>query len=132
MKTGFRIGSLAQDAITGIRTIFCTPANTHYMTLESPVGIDYQVPAGKTFYMAGALFRTDTAGSGFVVGYGDVGVPSQVGAPANWKQMSTAIYTSPANISVPVNFFIAIPTGKYPCIKASGGFCHMHIFGVEL
>lgn len=132
MKTGFRLGSLAQDAVTGIKIIFATPANAQFMTLETPVGIDYQVPAGKTFYITQAYTEIGGANGSFLVGYGDDGVPSQAGAPTNWKQMTTLLYIDKANVSYPFNLFVPIPAGKYPTLLASGGVGHINIVGVEL
>ena len=55
-----------------------------YVTLESPLGTDYQVPAGKELYWSELLLTfMATVPTAVQWGYGDTAVPEQAAAPTN-------------------------------------------------
>lgn len=132
MLQGFSLGSVRQDARTGLKNIFATPAVDHYMSLESPGGADYQVPVGKVFIITRLFLSVTTAGGGVRVGYGSAGVPDQVGAPAGDNIMSALYYVEVAKRDVVKDVYIEVPANQYPYAYASGSAGFINVQGVEV
>lgn len=111
----------------------------HYMTLESPVGTDYSVPAGKSFIITKVVYTGGSIGDMIVLGYGNSGVGN--GAPAPTSPVSLvgaagATPTSPlvveaVNIAHVIEVSFSIPAGKYPFIQASGTVSSVQVIGIE-
>lgn len=130
---GYRIGSLAQDDETGIKFITANAlAAGHYCTLEFPVGTDYQVPAGKTFYITKILYSAHVAGGGVLLGYGDDGVASGVAAPTNPVRLTALIMARLADEEYNSDLFIPVPAEKYPFIFTFGSDVWAKIQGIEV
>ena len=107
-----------------------TLAAGNYMTFEYPVGTDFVVTAGKTFYIT----MISLSRGSVLIGYGDDGVAAGAAAPTNWVQVSGELRCTPSiegHASIPV--LIAIPAGKYPCAKENdGGVALLSIYGIEV
>jgi len=123
----FRFGGLAQDSIDGVQTVAADTGGSKYMTLESPVGTDYQVPSGYTFYITQISFGTTAA---VVFGYGDDGVAYlNNNPPTNWVAVTSRIYPgSIGNLAV----LIPIPSGKYPCTFGITSGNYVTCYGIEI
>jgi len=133
MTTAFRLGSLAQDAVTGIKSLCAlVTASSRYMSLESPVGTDYQVPAGKTFYITKMHYSGVDASIGFVIGYGDTGVADGAAAPTNPVQLTQMHRGASAFIEYSADVFLAIPAAKYPYIQWQSGYILLNVEGLEV
>ena len=121
----FRLGAVGQDSLVGVQTLVATPSASNYMTFESPVGTDYQVPAGYTFYVTQII--ADIVGEP-IIGYGDDGVADAGNAPTNWKAL-----TSRLGVGI-YNIVLKIPAEKYPCCLEGGTSVRtfVTITGVEI
>ena len=97
--------------------------NTKYMTFESPVGTDYQVPASKSLDILKVSFKSLAAGHWVALGYGDDAV-----APGN-TEPTTAVYfnakgaatnavgiyvTVTVNVAIEYKILNTVPASKYP------------------
>ena len=72
MIQAFKLGSVGQDTLTNVKYASAKATEDNgYMTLEKPVGTDYQVTAGYTLNITRVLFANESAGAGFEIGYGD-------------------------------------------------------------
>ena len=133
----YKLGALGQDSVAGIKSAvaFVNGATPHYMTFESPVGTDYQVTAGKTFYIT----KMDMRGRGasdnlnLVIGYGDNGVASGTSAPTNWVELTGVYYVSSSIfVTTEYDVIVVIPAQKYPCAKNLVGTADVTIYGIEV
>lgn len=78
----------------------------------------YQVTAGKTLYIIGALIQTGTAGNKFTTtGYGDTAVDNSAAAPTNSQTLLDNLSLSATNLLTAVPLILAIPATKYPYIQ---------------
>lgn len=122
----YKLGSLGQDDLTGIQMVaayMTAPGSTAgYMTLENPVGTDYQVPAGQTYYITSLhISVTDTTAINVVrVGYGDNGVSEGASAPTNYVELTGSFSTGNKG-TLELNVLIPIPAQKYPCMRIVTG-----------
>lgn len=132
MTTAFRIGTLAQDAVTGIKFAFASPSTTNYMTLELTGGVDYQVTAGKTFYITRIDFTSATANTYLHLGYADDGVPDQAGAPTNPITLTGNLRVDTAYKRATYDVFIPVPATKYIFVKSGVNDAAIIIQGIEL
>ena len=130
----YKLGALGQDDLTGIKTLAANANGTdHYMTFESPVGTDYVVSAGSTFYITKAQLVCSAAGAGFVIGYGDDGVGEGAVAPTNWVQLTERLKEQTATFWNDIDLIVPIPSGKYPCLKSIGNVIHyVTAYGIEV
>lgn len=133
MKTGFRLGSLAQDAPDGIKILIgALTAAGKFCSLEFPLEVDYQVPAGKTFYITGLLLTGGAINAGCQFGYGDDAVGEGDVAPTNAVPISKPIVNPIANDSRYFSFFAPVPAQKFPYIWGVGGASSINVFGIEI
>ena len=102
-----------------------------YMTLEAPVGTDYQVPEGRTFTISRALFRTDTAGAHYSLGYADTGVAQGSGAPLAVVWLIGTGDRSALAGTGDVDLYGQIPAGKFPLARFGGAGSAIQIWGIE-
>jgi len=70
-KRLYKLGSLAQDTRTGLKTIFKLGLVGKYNTLEAPQDTDYQVPADAVFYFTRIACIGDAANTVIQFLYGD-------------------------------------------------------------
>ena len=103
-----------------------------YMTFESPVGTDYQVPAGKTFYITKIICSDVSASSGFYLGYGDTGVAEGAAAPVNYQRLTGVTHVNTAYYSYPFDVCIPIPANKFPVMAGSAAASQVTLYGVEI
>ena len=132
MTTAFKLGTVVKDAVTGLKQINALVTQAQYMTLESVVGTDYQVPAGKTFYMTRVMFATTSADSGIQIGYGTAGVPSQAGAPAGAVICTANFHSKVSYTPVTYDLLIPCPENTYPFVYALISVASVQIFGIEV
>lgn len=130
----FKLGALAQDSVANIKCIVASPsATSNYMTFETPVGTDYQVTAGKTFYVTKVIWQPGTAGDNFILGYGDDGVANGAAAPTNWIQMTGILKPQLQSANVgEYDIIVPILASKFPCAKSIAGSQSITIFGIEV
>lgn len=131
-KRLYKLGALATDASTGLKTLFKSVVKDDFDTLQQPLGSDYQVPPNKTFKISAVIFEGDTAKSKMRILYGDDVVSASNVPPAN------AVYVSPF-YSAPVagvdhhhETYIEIPENKYPAVEFQVGSGVVEIQGVEI
>ena len=136
MATFVKLGGGNTDDITKVITLAVrVNAANNYMTLESPVGVDYTVPGGKTLYITKAILTSDSIGAGFVVGYGDTGVGNGAAAPTSAIQLTEEWRNSFATHgSSDFSMVAVIPTGKLPYIRQGivAGDVRITCFGLLL
>lgn len=133
MERGFRVGSLAQDEVTGIKVLaITTTVANRFSTFECPLSTDYQVPAGKIFYITKITFSANVAGSDVRIGYGDDGVYDDAGGPTNAVGVTLGYFAIIAKEKYETEVFIPIPAQKYPYMYAIGGGMTVNIQGVEI
>ena len=131
-KRLYKLGSLAQDTRTGLKTLFVNSLNAKYDTLEYPSGTPYQVPAAKTFYITRLLMRTSLANSYLTLYYGDNAVSGAAAPPANGVKISTAYIIPTALVLYDIEIFKEIPAEKYPCVNALIGTVAIEVYGLEI
>lgn len=136
MVTGFSTGSYGSDLPEGIRSLSAeTSAANRFDTLQSPEGTNYQVPAGKTFFISRIIWTGTALGNAVVIGFGDNAVSDSVTAPTNAQNLTPSTIgvfrVTVANQVQSENLLIAIPAGKFPFIKSIGGAVAVQIEGVE-
>jgi len=110
----------------------------HYMSLESPVGTDYQVPAGQTLRITHVLYESATGGSMVIIGYGSDAVAVGAAAPTGATSLIGAHGASPvsplaaetAASSYALDVYAEVPASQFPFIQASGANTRVQIFGV--
>lgn len=133
---GIKIGSIVQDSVTGIKNgSTLTNADGNYMTVESPVGTDLVVTAGKTLYVGLVIYQGSAKGISFEIGYGDDGVANDATPPTNYVQViQDVLVTQTDDTSHSCDMIIAaIPAGKYPCIRQHGtGTLKVYIAALEV
>jgi len=127
----FSFGSMATDDVTEVE-MACIPAQCtvgNYGTLENPVGTDYQVAAGKTFYIT-MIHIDPTVNHVIHLGYGDDGVAADsAAAPTNWVVLG--FFAPPGSGASPnISTLVKIPAQKYPCVRCASGANNLDIFNV--
>lgn len=130
----FKIGGGGTDTPADVKCMAATPGSTQYMTFESPVGTDYQVPSGKIFYITKIIYSSSSSAAltAFQIGYGDTGVPAQAGAPTNAVNVTSMFATVTNSQQYTLDVFIPIPAQKYPYILTQGNGGPCTIFGIEV
>ena len=113
-KIGSGVTDTPADIIIGGVNI---GGGANFMTLESPIGTDIQVAAGKTLFITRLHVTTAVAATIFRIGYGDDGVPDQAGAPTASVNVTFNFRIKNANDRDVIDLFVPIPAGKFPWIK---------------
>jgi len=129
----YKAGFAVTDTPGDIKTIMANPtAPGNYMTFETPIGTDYQVPAGKTFYMTGCMIRAAGTIAIFNLGYGDTGVANGGTPPTNNKNVHGEFGEATSGASKYFDIFAAIPAEKYPYALSQNTNVHVTIYGLEI
>mgnify|MGYP001617726908 CR=1 FL=1 len=116
-------------------TLCAEIASTHSnMTLESPIGTDYQVPTGKVAYLLILHFYTSGATRQHSIGYADTGVASGVAAGTNPVLVTEAYGSAAASTNYVNKVYASIPAGKFPHIQcaAEAVISYVTVYGVEV
>lgn len=115
-KAGDGTSDTPGDFVTLVNTKSVT--STRYQTLQTPDGVNYQVPVGKTLYIT-AINASNATGAANPVGpcgFGDTSINDSAALPTNPN------YFCDANVGLPIaggttqqlKGCWAIPAGKYP------------------
>jgi hypothetical protein len=133
MTRAFKVGSLAQDAITGLKaaSVYIS-ATARYMSFEFPVATDYQVPAGKTFIITKILYASTAANSRMQIGTGTAAVADGAAAPAGYVALTTLFFAHVDTTEYASDVYIPIAENLYPCAYSAANDAHIRIFGVEV
>lgn len=132
MKRLYKLGTLAQDIRTGIKTIFKTGLVDKYNTLEAPKDTDYQVPADRKYYITRINCNGDAAGTIVRILYGDDAVSDSAVAPTNPVYITPFYKCCAANVCYCHDVFFEVPAGKYPAIHIQTGNAIVEVQGVEI
>jgi len=130
VTTAFRVGSLGQDAVTGIKCLYSFPASSYYDCVKI-ASVNYQVTAGKTLYITKLMLTVSVTASYLIIGYGDNAIDNAVTVPTNWKVMTSRLPLVLADQIQSFDVFIPIPATKYAHVYTSAGGSAT-IFGIEL
>jgi len=131
--TAFRVGSLASDVVGSIKSCSANALATgHYMTLEFPIGVDYKVPTGKTFYITSISGYGTTVNTEFYIGHGLTGVASAAVAPTSWTPLVYSFFLVNASQEYHFDVFLPVPADAYPCILSMAGNIIVRISGIEV
>lgn len=121
------------------RTLMARMANNgNFMTLEGPVGTDYQVPAGKTFKVTKIIIATAANGQ-VILGYGTAAVADGAAAPAGATYLiGTSTPDSPlcspaANTTYTHDVYAEVPATMYPFVRggSAGAPFYVCVIGIE-
>jgi len=116
-----------------------TGANT-FMTFESPVGTDYDVPASKKLRVYKVIWQGAVVATYLSLGYGDDGVADGTSAPTNivrqigsgnsGSALAVFVINQPEKESISLD----IPAGKFPVANKNNtnGIFSATLFGVEV
>lgn len=126
-----KLGSIAVDRFTGIKTISGLCLLNTYNTMELPIGTPYQVGAITIFKSGLVMYNSDTAGARVTIGYGDSIVASSATPPTNYVAICRYLPVEVANRGYESTGYLYIPSGKYPCITSVIGSGSMMISGIE-
>ena len=132
----YKLGALGQDDLTGVKCMAASVAGAAplYMTMEYPVGTDYQVPVGKIFYITKLDASVTPAADGtFLIGYGDNGTASSSSSSTNFIELTSPYLCRSTDNEVEFSVLLPIPAQKYPCIKQlSGTAANITAYGIEV
>jgi len=131
-KRLYKLGSLAQDTVTGLMTIFKVGLKDKYSTLEAPKGTQYQVPVGKNFYITRVSSIGDIANTVFELFYGDDAVDNAAAPPTNVVYIAPPYCACLSDNWYPIDVFFKVPAGKYPGAYVKIGNCIVEIQGIEI
>ncbi len=130
----FTLGGGVNDVITeGKSLVALATVASRYSTLETEVGTDYTVAAGKQFYVTKFRYQSTAASNAFHLGYGDDGVQNSAAAPTNFVQLTHDFLSLVSNVAILDNVFFIIPAGKLPAAFFTGTSTHiLTLFGFEV
>ena len=131
----FKLGAAAQDSLDKVVIMCASVSGTNnYMTLEYPVGTDYQVTSGYTLYITKIDVKANTTSNPcqIMIGYGDDGVADGDSAPTNWVQLTAKYTVIGASNTIPFDVIIPIPSGKYPCVLTTTNDTEINCYGIEV
>lgn len=131
-KRLYKLGSLAQDTRTGLKSIFKTGLVDKFNTLEAPKATDYQVPADKTYYITRISCVGDAANTLVRILYGDDAVENSAVAPTNPVYITPFFKCCTADVCYCHDVFYEVPTGKYPAIELQTGNGIVEVGGLEI
>jgi len=132
MKRLYKLGSLAQDTVAGLKTIFKLGLQDKYNTLEAPQDTDYQVPADKKFYITRISSTGDAANTLVQLLYGDDAVSNSDNPPTNHKFISPHYKSCTADVCYCHDIFFEVPAGKFPAIHITIGNAIVEVQGLEI
>ena len=116
-------------------------ANPRYMTMEEPVGTDYQVPSGKELYILKIFYANSTANVYLNWGYGDTAVAEGISAPTNATLvLGSAVATgssflaTAATTTYEFKVYAKIPASKYPFFAKTNvaSIAFSNVIGLEV
>lgn len=132
----YKLGALGQDELTGIKCLAATTAGAgpNYMTFEYPVGTDYQVTSGTTFYITKLdVSAVQGEDARVTIGYGDNGVADGTTTPTNLVLLTAFYSVRTTSPTLEFNVIIPIPQQKYPCIKQTlGTALAVTVYGIQV
>lgn len=133
----YKLGALGQDDLTGVKCLVAGSSTaTNYVTFETPVGTDYQVTAGKTFYITKITFNGASPGqdAAVIIGYGDTGVADGGNPPTNYVAMTSRFVMLGTLAQTPLerDCLVPIPAQKYPCIYVVANQAYVTAYGIEV
>tara|TARA_Y100000310_G_scaffold295348_1_gene326597 strand:+ start:66 stop:479 length:414 start_codon:yes stop_codon:yes gene_type:complete len=137
MTVAFKLGSVGQDGVTGLRSMFVRLTTaSRYMTPHTSGTTDYVVPEGKTFYITKISLMGGGALSSISIGYGDDAVAEGAGAPTNAIALTGTkhVIAVSANTYYVYDTFLIAPAEKYPYVLSGGvSDTHdVHLWGYEV
>jgi len=132
MKRLYKLGTLAQDTVVGLKTIFKLGLQDKYNTLEQPQDTDYQVDSEKKFYITRVSCTGDAANTLIQLLYGDDAVSNSDNPPANHKFISPHYKCCTADVCYCHDIFFEVPAGKYPAIHVTIGNAIVEVQGLEI
>ena len=131
-KRLYKLGSLAQDTRTGLKTIFKLGLLGKYNTLEAPQDTDYQVPTGAVFNITRIACIGDAANTVVQILYGDTAVSDSAVEPTNPVYITPPYRCCVADICYPRDVFFEVPALKYPAIKVTIGNAIVEVQGLQI
>jgi hypothetical protein len=130
-SAGFQIGSYWSPggAPAGLKNLFfgnsCVASNNNPV-LQEPAGTQYQVSAGKTFYLTMIYIGTQSATGAQEIGYAD-----DAAGATNYKTMFALPLVAQSSIG-PINVLVTAPATKYLVLKSTGtGSTYVSFQGFE-
>lgn len=127
-----KLGALGQDSYTAITLKLAQADSSNWDCFESPSGVNYQVPSGKTFYITKILASALSNGTSISIHQADNGVDNTNVGITNLLKISGDIYFNNSNDTIDIPFFVIVPSLKYPHIYVLGNTAYATIFGVEI
>lgn len=131
-KRLYKLGSLAQDTVTGLKVLFKAVAKDDFDTFQYPLGTNYVVPANKTLYITQVVYYGDTAKTIIRILYGDDVVTASAVPPTNPVYISPWHVAPVAEVDHHHETFITVPENKYPAVEAQVGGGSVEIHGLEI
>jgi hypothetical protein len=131
-KRLYKLGSLATDTRTGLKSIFVSGTKDLFDTLQQPLGTDYQVPPATVFYITALIFHADTAKTLIHIGYGDDAVNASAVPPTNPVYVSPFYNAAVVDVHNHHECFYEIPAGKYPFIECLVGAGVAEVQGLQI
>ena len=137
MTVAFKLGSVGQDGVTGLRSMFGRlSTSSRYITPHTSGTTDYVVPAGKTFYITKITLNGGSALRSISIGYGDDAVAEGAGAPTNAVTLTSTkhVIAVSADTYYVYDTFLIVPAEKYPYILSGGAVSShdVHLWGYEV
>ena len=126
----YRVGFMVTDTHGDIRCLECAPSSGSYDCFEN-ADVNYQVTNGTTLWIGKFMTINNTAGGGFVIGYGDDAKDNST-IPTAWKAKTSTLHFTAANVLYENEVAIPIPSQKYAHVLGDGGAAQVTIFGIEV
>jgi len=131
-KRLYKLGSLAQDTSTGLKVVFKTVLKDDFDTLQYPLGTNYQVPEGKTFYITSVFYEGDVAKTIMRLLYGDDVVTASATPPTNPVYISPFYKAAVSDVHNHHETYLMVPEFKYPAVEMQTGNGVVEVQGLEI
>lgn len=140
IESTFTLGSVEDFDLARLRQISAYVSVGNYTTLQTTRGPDgansldyYQVPAGKIFVAAAAIYTLSLTTNHWVLGYGDDAVVNSAAAPAGAVGLNPPdLYRTAVANAIATSFpLFKMPAGKFPYVFISGGVGAILVLGIE-